>query len=46
MDNKEINKLERNGIEIIQDEDGNVINTDTNEEVNAMGKGDEEDGEK
>lgn len=43
MDNKEINKLERNGIEIIQDEDGNVINYDTNEEVNAMGKGDEED---
>ena len=43
MDNKEINKLERNGIEMIFDEDGNVINTDTNEEVNAMGKGDEED---
>ncbi len=46
MDNKEINKLERNGIEMIFDEDGNIINTDTNEEVNAMGKGDEEDGEK
>jgi hypothetical protein len=43
MDNKEINKLERNGIEMIFDEDGNIINTDTNEEVNAMGKGDEED---
>lgn len=43
MDNKEINRLERDGIEIIQDEDGNVINYDTNEEVNAMGKGDEED---
>ena len=46
MDNKEINKLERNGIEMIFDEDGNIINTDTNEEVNAMGKGDEEYGEK
>lgn len=46
MDNKEINKLERDGIEMIFDEDGNIINTDTNEEVNAMGKGDEEDGEK
>jgi hypothetical protein len=43
MDNKEINKLERNGIEMIFDEDGNIINTDTNEEVNTMGKGDEED---
>lgn len=43
MDNKEINKLERDGIEMIFDEDGNIINTDTNEEVNAMGKGDEED---
>lgn len=43
MNNKEINKLERNGIEMIFDEDGNIINTDTNEEVNAMGKGDEED---
>lgn len=43
MDNKEITKLELEGIEIIQDEEGNIINYDTNEEINAMGKGDEED---
>ena len=45
MDNKEIKKLEIEGIEIILDVDGNIVNYDTNEEVNTMGKGDEEDGQ-
>jgi hypothetical protein len=46
MDNKEIIKLEIEGIEIIQDENGNIINIDENEEVNSMGKGEPEEDEK
>lgn len=43
MDNKEILKLEIEGLELIQDEQGNIINIDTNEEFKDMGKGEEED---
>ena len=45
MTEEEIKKAEKlENIEILEDVDGDVINLDTNEEINAMGKG-EEDGE-
>lgn len=43
MTNEEIIEVEETeNIEVLQDVDGNIINLDTNEELNAMGKGDEE----
>lgn len=41
MTNEEIEKVEEAGIEVLEDIDGNVINLDENEELNAMGKGEE-----
>ena len=45
MDNEKIITLEIEGLDIIQDENGNIINTDENEEVNSMGKGEEDEQE-
>lgn len=44
MDNKEIKEVEQEGIEVLKDEFGNIINLDDNEEFNTMGKGEDEDG--
>lgn len=44
MNNEEIAKVEEAGIEVLQDEFGNIINLDTNEELDCMGKGDEPNG--
>ena len=42
MTEEEIKEVEETeNIEVLEDVDGNVINLDTNEELNAMGKGDE-----
>ena len=42
MTNEEIEKVEEIGnIDVLEDVYGNVINLDTNEELNAMGKGEE-----
>jgi len=42
MTEEEINEVEETEkIEVLEDIDGNIINLDTNEELNAMGKGDE-----
>lgn len=43
MNNEEIKEVEQEGIEVLKDEFGDVINYDANEEFNTMGKGDEED---
>lgn len=44
MTNEEIEKVEEIGkIDVLQDEEGNVINLDENDELKTMGKGDEED---
>ena len=42
MTNEEIEELkEEVNIEVLQDVNGNIIDLDTNEEFNDMGKGDE-----
>ena len=37
-------KIEEAGLEILEDEFGNIINLDENEELECMGKGDESNG--
>ena len=45
MNNEEIKEVEETeNIEVLQDEFGNIINLDTNEELECMGKGDESNG--
>ena len=44
MNNEEIEKIEEAGLEVLEDEFGNIINLDENEELKYMGKGDEENG--
>ena len=41
MNEEEIKEVEQEGIEVLEDEFGNIINLDTNEELKDMGKGDE-----
>ena len=43
MDNEEIKEIKEEGYEVLQDEEGNIINLDTNEELICMGKGVEPD---
>lgn len=44
MNNEEIEKIEEAGLEVLEDEFGNIINLDENEELKYMGKGDESNG--
>ena len=41
MTEEEIKEVKEENFKVLEDVDGNIINLDTNEELNAMGKGDE-----